>query len=77
MDDKSVTQSLSCYFQHGSNPGKSKDLLQIAMELNFSPSPKAKLSELRQLLAHHPAFRNISRLEQLTQKYGVTVLFCP
>ena len=59
VDDKGATQSLSCYFQYGSNRGKSKGLFQIAVELNCNPSPKAKLSELRQLLAHHPAFQNI------------------
>ncbi|CAF1307493.1 unnamed protein product, partial [Didymodactylos carnosus] len=77
VDDKGITQSLPCYFQRGPNRGKSKGLLQIAIELNCNPSLKAKLSELRQLLAHHPAFRNISRLEQLAQKYGVFLLFCP
>jgi hypothetical protein len=59
VDDKGVTQSLSCYFLHGSNRGKFKGLYQIAIELKCNPSPKAKLSELRQLLAHHPAFRNV------------------
>jgi hypothetical protein len=59
VDDKGVTQSLSCYFQRGPNRGKSKGLFQIAVELNCNPSRKAKLSELRQLLAHHPAFQNV------------------
>ncbi|CAF4994978.1 unnamed protein product [Rotaria sp. Silwood1] len=59
VDDKGATQSLSCYFQQGSNRGKSKGLFEIAVELNYNPSPKLKLSELRQLLAHHPAFQNI------------------
>ena len=56
VDDKGTTQSLSCYFQDGSNRGKSEDLLQITVELNCNPLPKAKLNELRQLLAHHPTF---------------------
>ncbi|CAF4049489.1 unnamed protein product [Rotaria sordida] len=60
VDDKGVTQSLSCYFQHSADRGKSKGLFQIAVEFNCSASPKAKLSELRQLFAHHPAFRNIT-----------------
>ncbi|CAM4804123.1 unnamed protein product [Rotaria magnacalcarata] len=57
--------------------GKSKGLFEIAVELKCNPSPKSKLNELHQLLAHHPAFQNISRLERLAQKYGVYVLFCP
>ncbi|CAF4927624.1 unnamed protein product [Rotaria socialis] len=77
VGDKGTTQSLSCYFQKGHNRGKSKGLYQIAVELKCNPSPKAQLSQLHQLLAHHPAFQNISRLEQLAQKYGVSVLFCP
>ena len=59
IDDKGVIQSLSCYFQRGPNRGKSKGLFQIAVELNCNPSPKAKLNELHQLLAHHPAFQNV------------------
>ena len=59
VDDKGVVQSLSCYFQHGPDRGKSKGLLQIAVELKCNPSPKAKLSELHQLLTHHPAFKNV------------------
>ncbi|CAF1532325.1 unnamed protein product, partial [Rotaria sp. Silwood1] len=43
VDDKGVTQSLSCYFLHGPNRGKSKGLYQIAIELKCSPSPTAKL----------------------------------
>ena len=62
MDYKGVIQSLSCYFQYGSNRGKSKDLYEIAVELNCNPSPKANLSDLRQLLAHHPAFQNVISL---------------
>ncbi|CAF4405306.1 unnamed protein product, partial [Rotaria magnacalcarata] len=57
--------------------GKSKGLFEIAVELKCNPSPKSKLNELHQLLAHHPAFQNISRLERLAQKYGAYVLFCP
>ncbi|CAF4154706.1 unnamed protein product [Rotaria sordida] len=59
VDDKGAAQSLSCYFQQGSNRGKSKGLFEIAVEFNYNPSPKLKLSELRQLLAHHPAFQNV------------------
>ncbi|CAF3858213.1 unnamed protein product, partial [Rotaria sp. Silwood1] len=46
VDENGATQSLSCYFEHGSNRGKSKGLFQIAVELNCNPSPKAKLTEL-------------------------------
>ncbi|CAF3380958.1 unnamed protein product [Rotaria socialis] len=59
VGDKGTTQSLSCYFQKGHNRGKSKGLYQIAVELKCNPSPKAQLSELHQLLAHHPAFQNV------------------
>jgi hypothetical protein len=59
VDDKGVTQSLSCYFLQGPNRGKSKGLYQIAIELKCNPSPTVKLSELRQLLGHHPAFQNV------------------
>ena len=62
MDDKGVMQSLSCYFQYGSNRGKSKGFYEIAVELNCNPSPKATLSDLRQLLAQHPAFQNVISL---------------
>ncbi|CAF1555882.1 unnamed protein product [Rotaria sp. Silwood1] len=59
VDKKGVRQSLPCYFQHGPNGEKSKGLFQIAVELKCNPSPKAKLNELRRLLAHHPAFQNV------------------
>ena len=52
-------QSLSRYFQQGYHRGQSKGLYRIAVELHCNPLPKAKLSELRQLLANHPAFQNV------------------
>ncbi|CAF1516535.1 unnamed protein product [Adineta steineri] len=63
VDNNGVTQSLSCYFQQGPNRGKSKGLYEIAVELKCNPSSKAKLNDLRQLLAHHPAFQNVISLK--------------
>ncbi|CAF1485272.1 unnamed protein product, partial [Rotaria sordida] len=46
IDDTGATQSLSCYFQHDSNKGKSKGLFEIAIELKYYPPPGIKLNEL-------------------------------
>ncbi|CAF1525964.1 unnamed protein product [Adineta steineri] len=63
VDVNGVIQSLSCYFPQGPNRGRSKGLYVIAVELKCNPSPKAKLNDLRQLLARHPAFQNVISLE--------------
>jgi hypothetical protein len=54
-----MIQSLPCYFQNGPDKGKSKGLFQIAVELECRPPAGIKLNELRQLLSHHPAFKNV------------------
>ena len=59
IDDTVATQALSCYFQHGSNKGKSKGLFETATELKCHLSPGITLNELHQLLSHHPAFQNV------------------
>ncbi|CAF4629139.1 unnamed protein product [Rotaria socialis] len=40
-------------------------------------SPIIKLPELQNLLADHPAFKKVTRLEQLVEKYGIPIKFCP
>ncbi|CAF4216902.1 unnamed protein product, partial [Adineta steineri] len=66
---------LIVFFKRGSNKGLSKGLLQIAKELNV-PLPKAcKLHELRGFLSQYRAFRNITRLEDLANKYKINIIF--
>lgn len=60
LDDEGIEQSLSCFFQSGSNKGKSKGLLEIAKELLFTPSLGITLKELHHLLNQHPAFRTVA-----------------
>ncbi|CAF5016143.1 unnamed protein product, partial [Rotaria sp. Silwood1] len=76
-DAQGQKQILNCYFQGGPNHGMSKGLLYLAKELQIQVPSKIRLEDLRVLLSDHPAFKTVSRLEQLAAKYGVTIKFCP
>ena len=69
--------SISCRFETDEHRGKTKVLLELAKELNVSIHPSVKLNELRTLLAQHPVFKNLSKLEILGRKYNIKVIFCP
>lgn len=58
-DSTGNSKVLHCYFQSGSNQGKSKGLLEIAKELQLKLAPTIKLQDLQKLLADHPAFKNV------------------
>jgi transposase len=77
LDERGQTQSISCFFTSGENKGKSNGLLVLAKELKLAVHHRIKLDELRNLLARHSAFRNVSRLEKLASKYHVRIIFGP
>ncbi|CAF2138799.1 unnamed protein product [Rotaria magnacalcarata] len=63
VDSQGQLQTIDCFFKSGPNNGLSKGLLEISKELNVKLPPKVKLEQLREILANHPAFKVISRLE--------------
>ncbi|CAF3196935.1 unnamed protein product [Rotaria socialis] len=77
IDNKGNNVSISCYFDSGLHKGKSKGLLQLAKELHVHVDPTIKLLELRKILSDHPAFQNVSKLENLGRKYNIKVIFVP
>ncbi len=77
LDHEGHTISVPCYFEKGENQGKSKGLLELAKDLKVSVHSSIKLPELRALLANHPAFKSISKLEKPANKYQVRVIFVP
>ncbi|CAF1384088.1 unnamed protein product [Adineta ricciae] len=69
--------SISYRFTTGEYRGKTKGLLVLAKDLGVDVHPSIKLVDLRALLAQHPAFQNVSKLEILGRKYDIKVIFCP
>ncbi|CAF2105762.1 unnamed protein product [Rotaria magnacalcarata] len=70
-DSQGNSKTLLCYFESGPNQGKSKGLLAMAKELGIKMPPTIKLPELQNLLTDHPAFKTVTRLEQLAEEYGI------
>ncbi|CAF1309414.1 unnamed protein product [Adineta ricciae] len=77
QDIQGKTVSVSCYFTKGEHRGKSKGLVELAKDLHISIGSRMKLPEIRGLFSTHPAFQNVSRLENLARKYQVKVIFVP
>ncbi|CAF3407145.1 unnamed protein product [Rotaria socialis] len=77
VDHTGKLVSISCSFTTGEYRGKTKGLLQLAKELKVPVRHSINLVELRALLAQHPAFQNVSKLEILGKKYNIKVIFCP
>jgi hypothetical protein len=59
-DEQNKRQTLNCYFSSGDLKGKSKGLLQMAVELGMNVPKNIKLPELKELLSKHLAFKNVS-----------------
>ncbi len=76
-DDNENEHTLDLFFKDGPNKGLSKGLRQIAIELGFEISPKAKLVDIKALVVKHPAFSSSTKLEALGNKYGVKIIFLP
>ena len=61
--------------------GITKGLFNIAKELNLIPietlSKEIKLDSLRDIVSQHPAFEINTKLEQLSLKYGASIIWCP
>ena len=77
VDDQNQDVSISCYFADGKHRGKWKGLLMLAKDLSVSIDPSVKLAELRTMLASHPAFKKVPKLEKLARKYNIKVIFAP
>ena len=76
-DDRGKQQKISCYFGKGENKRQSKGLRVLAEELKVVLPAKANLNVIKSRLSEHPAFKNVSKLEQLATKYKVRVIFGP
>ena len=48
-----------------------------AKDLDISVDPSIKLAKLRKILASHPAFQKVPKLEKLARKYMIKVSFSP
>ena len=60
VDDHGSQKVLDCYFKDGPNKGKSKGLVELCRDLGVALPQKIKLHEVRETLAKHPAFQNVS-----------------
>ena len=71
------------YTDSDTNLVMSKGLFTIAKELKLideeakSSNSEYNLPNIRRLLAQHPAFNNVSKLEVLGAKWNVKIIFCP
>ena len=77
VDDQNQDVSIACYFANGEHRGKSKGLLMLSKDLSVSVHQPVKLTELRTILANHPAFQKVPKLEELARKYNIKVTFAP
>jgi transposase len=68
---------INCFDENGI----SKGLLKIAKEIgiidNEAESRSINLENLRNLCSSHKAFKSITKLEQLADKYGIKIVWCP
>ena len=60
VDDHGSRKVLDCYFKDGPNKGKSKGLVELCRDLSVALPQKIKLHEVRETLAKHPTFQNVS-----------------
>ncbi|CAF4608342.1 unnamed protein product, partial [Didymodactylos carnosus] len=63
--------------RYGENKGKSRGLLNIALNLGLKVPLNCKLQQLKELVGQHPAFQNVTKLEKLGMQYGIQVLYVP
>ncbi|CAF1508602.1 unnamed protein product, partial [Didymodactylos carnosus] len=70
-------KTINCYFTDGENKGKSRGLLNIALNLGLKVPLNCKLQQLKELVSQHPAFQNVTKLEKLGTQYGIQVLYVP
>ncbi|CAF4179675.1 unnamed protein product, partial [Rotaria sordida] len=77
VDENGAKKVIDCYFKQGPYRDQSKGLVELAKELGVQLPAKAKLDEIRELLAEHRAFKNVTKLEMLARKYSVKIIYCP
>lgn len=75
VDD--VEHTLKCFFDRGPNKGLHKGLKVLAKELGLQFCEKIKLPDLKVLLLNHPAFKPVSKLENLAEHYDIKIIFVP
>ena len=68
VDDHGSRKVLDCYFKDGPNKGKSKGLVELCRDLGVVLPQKIKLHEVRETLAKHPAFQNVSMAHFIIKK---------
>ena len=49
----------------------------LTKDLDVSVDQSVKFAELRTILASHPAFQKVPKLEELARKYNIKVIFAP
>ena len=65
VDENGVRQVIDCYFKQGPHKGKSKGFVEICKDLGVKLPNKAKLAEIYEKLAKHPAFQNVSQSDSI------------
>lgn len=76
-DEGGRKMKIECFFSKGEHAGKSKGLLVLAQELKVDLPKKVTLNMLKDRLSKHRAFKNVTKLEQLAEKYGAKIIFAP
>jgi len=77
VDEKNNKKTLNCYYENEDGEKISKGLFIIAQDLGLIRRrclPKEyKLEQLRAMLKEHPAFKEETKLEELSKKYPITI----
>ena len=68
VDDHGSRKVLDCYFKDGPNKGKSKGLMELFRDLGVALPQTIKLHQVRETLAKHPAFQNVSMAHFIIKK---------
>ncbi len=70
-DESDIQHCLDIFFKDALHKGLSKGLKQVAIELGFEISPKAKLVDIKAMVITHPALSSSTKLENLGKTYRV------
>ena len=67
-DDHGSRKVLDCHFKDRPNNVKSKELVELCRDLSVTLSQKINLQEVREALAKHPTFQNVSAAHFMIKK---------
>jgi hypothetical protein len=77
LDDNNKRQKLQLFHKEGDFAGQSKGLKQIAIELGYEMPEVSKLDDYKRVLSNHEAFQRQTKFQELAQKYGIKIVYCP